>query len=212
MQENPDIAMVEKNGDPPLAERYQIAVLKTPTHPALWFPHDSPPVFTRINRWLYSSSLLLVEESETLDNITWDMLISIYLFSTRFALVRLQNHCVDLTLTKARSSSSLPDADAINKIWKNDSNAVAMRQLLQALYARKADLARFMNSSPVSKAGGLNVQFIKGLVVEQFGMLREGKFEGKGEEGFWEGEEGFWEGLRRKCYVHDETNPLEVGE
>ena len=204
MQENPGISMIEKDGDPPLSEKYQIVVLKTPIYPSLWFPHESPQVFTRINRWLYSSSLL-IEEEENLGDVHWDMFISIYLFGTRFGLVRLQNHCIDLTISKARSSCSLPDTDAINRIWKNDSNAVHMRQLLQALYARKADLTKFMTSSPVSKAGGLNIQFIKGLVTEQYQMLRVGRFEGKGEE-------RFWECMRKKCHANDQTNPLEVSE
>ncbi|MDI1493544.1 MAG: glycerol-3-phosphate dehydrogenase [Ramalina farinacea] len=207
MQENPGIAMVEKDGDPPLAEKYQIVILRTTNVLSLWIPHELPAIFTRINRWLYSSSLILVE-AETLADIHWNMLIAIYLFSTRFGLVRLQNHCIDLTITKAlspSSSSSLPDADAINKIWKNDSNAVAMRQLLQALYARKSNLAKFMTNTPVSKSGGLNISFVKGLVIEQFHMLQDGKFEGKGEQ-------QFWEHLRKKCHAHDETNPLEVSE
>lgn len=211
IQENPGNSMVHLDGDPPLSEKYKIVVLKTPIFPSVWFPNEDPLVFTRINRWLYSSCLLV--EDETLEIIHWDMLISIYLFGTRFGLVCLQNHCVDFTITKARSGNSLPDAEAINRIWKNDSNAVPMRQLLQALYARKSDLGKFMNSSPVSKSGGLNIQFIKGLVIEQFQMLQDGKFGGKGDGKVGgKGEQKFWEHLRKKCYTHDQTNPLEVSE
>ncbi|KAL9126678.1 MAG: hypothetical protein Q9217_004307 [Psora testacea] len=158
---------------------------------ALHLPEEDVAVFTRFNRWLYSSELTL--EDETVKDLSWADLICIYLFATKMKVTRLQNKCIDVTIAKQLAGNVLPNADIMNRLWRPDTNAAPLRQLFLQLYARKGDLAKLM-----ALPGNFHAGFMKGLVTELYAM-KEGAME----------EVKFWK-VRKSYYVNDESNPLVV--
>ena len=172
-----------------------IIIDQDPKRDALFLPNEDVSVFTRFNRWLYSSEVTL--EEETIKDLTWADLISIYLFATKMKVTRLQNKCIDTTIAKLTTDNNvLPNAENMNRLWKQDTNAAPLRQLFLQLYARKGDLANMM-----AQPGNFHAGFMKGLVAELY-TIKEGK--GEREVRFWK--------KRKSYYVNDEENPLVVDE
>ncbi|KAL9100810.1 MAG: hypothetical protein Q9163_003858 [Psora crenata] len=193
----------------------------------LLLPNEDVSVFTRFNRWLYSKELTL--EGETLADLSWADLISLYLFATKMKVTHLQNKCIDSTILKyfghhrhhpphhspASCPPFLPNADTMNRLWRQDTNAAPLRQLFLHLYAREADLATAM-----ALPGSFHAGFMKGLVTELY-AIKEGAGAAGGGDGHimkrknkkekkTEAEAVFWK-KRTHYYVNDESNPLVLG-
>ena len=172
-------------------------IIVDPDQQALLLPNEDVSVFTRVNRWLFTESFLL--EGETIQDLTWTDLISIYLFATKMKITRLQNRCIDVTILKSSTPSSVfPNVDNMNRLWRLDTNASQLRRLFIELYASKADLNKAM-----ALPGNFHPGFMKGLVLELY-ALNSAKKEGKAYKviKFWKKREGY--------YVSDETNPVVV--
>ena len=62
------------------------------------FPEDQPWVFERFQLWLYSKHIL--DEGETTSSLNVDKLVALYAFAEARCIPMLQNHLVDLFITK----------------------------------------------------------------------------------------------------------------
>lgn len=156
-----------------------------------WYliPKEDPATFQRFNVWLYAGKITL--EGETVEDLTWSNLISLYLFATKRRIPRLQNKCIDATLERQQAGLPLPADKNVNRLWKRDVSAMPLRNLFLQLFARKCNLESAIGQNP-----GYDTRFLQGLIVTMYQMRQLGV-----------DEVDFWK-IRESYYVNDEENPV----
>ncbi len=158
-----------------------------------FLPREDPALFTRVNTFLYSDNITL--EDEKFGDLDWTTIISVYLFSTKWKMPRLQNKIIDITIQKQTAYPLLPGAENINRLFKNHTDAANLRELFLHLFCYKCDFAAaFAKGGPK-----YHERFMQGLVSTFYRMKEKGTFK----------EPDFW-ARRERYYTRSVDNPVVV--
>lgn len=166
-------------------------VILDPDNGSLLMIDVGAETFRRFVHWLYDHKMMM--EGETVKDITWDIMIDLYLFATKRGISKLQNHCIDAAILKQKKGKILPNQHTMNKLWVGNTNVAQMRQLFLHLYARECDL-----EIAIAKNGGFHHRFLQGLVTTFYSMKKEGSTNKVVD---------FWV-QRQKYYVYGDDNPV----
>ena len=103
----------------------------------LRLPDDDPVVFSHFQLWLYTGNIIASHESPK--DITWKVLISLYLFGDVRGIPRLQNEAIDLFIDKNVAMSQVP-GDQLNLIYENTLDSSPLRKLIVDLFTFRVTL------------------------------------------------------------------------
>ena len=94
-------------------------------------PDDDPVAFSHFQLWLYTGNI--IESHECPKDITWKVLISLYLFGDVRGIPKLQNEAIDLFIDKNAAMSQVP-GDRLNLIYENTLDGSPLRKLMVDLF------------------------------------------------------------------------------
>ena len=93
----------------------------------LKLPDDDPVVFSHFQLWLYTGNI--IESHEFPKDISWKVLIDLYLFGDVRGIPRLQNEAIDLFIEKNKAMKVIPN-DNFNFIYENTVDGSPLRKLI----------------------------------------------------------------------------------
>jgi len=93
----------------------------------LELPEDDVKVFERFILWLYTSELL--QENETIKDVSWDVLVELYIFGEARGISGFQNEVVDTFIDKQEVTSFIT-TDRAPRIYENTPTDSPLRRLL----------------------------------------------------------------------------------
>ncbi len=91
----------------------------------LELPSEDPGTFESFQLWAYTGSIL--EEGENAAGISWEILVSLYIFGNAHGISGLQNAVIDLIIDKHDVDKKTPIVE-IRKIWGQTSEASPLRR------------------------------------------------------------------------------------
>ena len=115
----------------------------------LELPDDDPITFSHFLLWLYTGSI--IESHESHNDITWKVLISVYLFGDVRGIPRMQNEAIDLFIDKSDAMNQVPGVE-LNLIYENTLDRSPLRKLIVDLFTFNVTLADNRWFSEQSKA------------------------------------------------------------
>lgn len=149
---------------------------------------EDPEVFARFNGWLYTSILLVGDETEK--SITFKSLVDLYIFAEKRGVIRLQNAVVDAIIKKnqaSRGQCAMPD-HSLQRAWTNTPDSSPLHCLLIDLYVRRANFPEILANEKKCK------QFDKDILIAFVLAFHKMK-----EDGSFNTNYNFW---KKRCQYH----------
>jgi len=104
----------------------------------LELPEDDEEVFERFVLWLYTNKLL--EENQTMEDVSWEILLGLYIFGEARGISGLQNEVIDTFIDKQEVADLIPTNRA-PRIYENTPTDSPLRRLLVDWTAYQAILS-----------------------------------------------------------------------
>ena len=125
----------------------------------LYLPYEDANVFKHFNTWLYSKTIIGLEEK--IAELSWDEVFNIYQFAVHRNVPGLQNAVVDATIEKNRLVKTVPDSNHVKYLYEKDAKATPFRKLLVDMFTmRHCDLSDALSLSK------LPPQFLSAVIVK----------------------------------------------
>lgn len=105
---------------------------------------ENPTIFAHFFIWMYTSKLLDDENVGCApEDISWEVLVDIYLFAHRRLARRFRNACIDALILKMDNTHELAPPLLITKAWNNIPAAMdPIRRLFVAYFGRNKGALR----------------------------------------------------------------------
>ena len=100
----------------------------------LELPDDDPTAFSHFQLWLYTGTIL--QSHESAKDISWDVLISLYLFGDVRGIPGLQNEAIDVLIDKSDAMNQIVFYQ-LPRIYKNTLDGSPLRKLVVDLFTYK---------------------------------------------------------------------------
>ena len=160
---------------------------------ALWLRNEDPVIFKRLNDWLYTGRVTTT--GEKCKDLSWSLLIDIYIFGERRNIPAFQNTCVNTVIQKCNDGAPFPGQATVNTLWNNQGDVWPLQRLILHLFAAKCDL-----KAALMKNSGYPQRFLHDLVI----ILYESKVKPETDVG-----DDFW-AIRKNYHVHKSENPITI--
>lgn len=163
---------------------------KEATEQKVELPDDDPEVIERVLLWAYTGKIL--DQGETVDDMSFTNLAGIYVFAERRCGPQLQNDTIDLLIQKSYvtgSSTDLLDPIEHGNWYTKVSPSSLLRRLAAEISADVGSLA-----SPSWKFQTYPKDFLIGLIQALYRIREKGCAE------------DFWE-IRCNYHIHPEGEP-----
>lgn len=100
-------------------------------------PKDDVAAFERFQLWLYTKGLL--EDGESVDDISWDTLLDFYILGEVRGIPGLQNEIIDVSIDKSDHENEIPTT-LLPRIYEETPQSCALRRLMVDWHAYSANL------------------------------------------------------------------------
>ena len=157
----------------------------------VYLPEEDSKTFARVNNWFFTQQFRT--PGERWEDVSWQHLIQVYLFSVDKEITCLHNTCINATILKVKAGALFPGQDSINFLWRAGPRSTPLQRLFVRLFAHRCDLKSAIRSNVA-----FNQQFLNLLVIEQFEMQRRGV----------KGEDVDFFAQRKEYFVTSITNPI----
>ena len=150
----------------------EVSVGKDKDSVVISLEHEVPEIFVRVQHWLRSGRFLFTEEGEEWTDVTWELLISVYLFSVQFRIEHLYNACIEATILiiVVTEGRRYPKQDAIDTLFDYGDEASPLCALIVKIVAKECDLREILRPDRPDHRS-YHHKFLNCLVVEMYRIL-----------------------------------------